>query len=250
MVDSYDNDFWEPMGRRSRRYRNGPERRPDRGGSDEDTRSGGVILGVVSSLTAILVLAGLIYALGTGGRNQRALAAADCEPTLTINGLPCIDQRMENRKFEHTVNPSIRQLTREAAAYTADESHNLGAAEAVLAQEVTTETAFEQNLTAVMYTAVTRARFVADLTTAVSHGQLFPPPFSQIFTPQVTVKAEVLVRDIEAVAKLTAKQARSSSLRHMRSFNAAQRALAAVVLNEVKAIHNFIEVPILPNQEP
>jgi len=45
-------------------------------GGQEQTSVGGVILGAISFLAAVLVIAGLIYATGTGERHQAALAAA------------------------------------------------------------------------------------------------------------------------------------------------------------------------------
>ena len=52
--------------------------------NDQEERAGRVILVVTSLLAALLVIAGLIYARGTGERHQAALAAAGCEPSLFI----------------------------------------------------------------------------------------------------------------------------------------------------------------------
>ena len=58
-----------------------------RGGyAAEETTAGGVILMAISFLAAVLVLAGLVYAAGTGERHKAALAAAGCEPNLSPSG--------------------------------------------------------------------------------------------------------------------------------------------------------------------
>ena len=63
-------------------------------GGQEQTTAGSVILVAISLLTAFLVIAGLGYAAGTGGRHKAALAAAGCEPNLSPSGLQCTTWRV------------------------------------------------------------------------------------------------------------------------------------------------------------
>jgi hypothetical protein len=59
----------------------------------ERTTAGGVILLASSALAAVLVIAGLLYAAGTGPRHQAALAAAGCEPGLAPPACPAPPRR-------------------------------------------------------------------------------------------------------------------------------------------------------------
>ncbi len=61
-------------------------------GSRRELTAGGIIIIVRSCLSALLLIAALIYALGTGRTAQAALAAADCEPTLSPSMQQCTTQ--------------------------------------------------------------------------------------------------------------------------------------------------------------
>jgi hypothetical protein len=247
MVDSYDSEFWEPLGRRaSRRYRNETYNR----GSQEQTRGGSLILAVVSSVSAFLVLLGLFYSLNTNQRHKAALAVADCAPSLFIKGLPCTTQQMVLSKYEGIVGPAVQQLRTESVAYHASETHSLVSAEAALTAEVATEQTLDNNLSAAMYTPQSRATSVNQITIAVSFGGLAPPPAAILFTPQLTSMANVLVQDTQALAKLTAEQARSSSLALMRSLDGRVQAASAVVQNEMQVIRQAAETVPTASEEP
>src|SRR5580700_4722118 len=112
----------------------------------EETKAGRVILMVSSGLAARLVVAGLIYAMGTGGRHEAALAAAGCEPTLSPSGLPCTTAQMLASHYMAIMTPASEQLDADVAAYTANERDDLTAAEAALAAEVASEHAFDTSL--------------------------------------------------------------------------------------------------------
>ena len=73
------------------------------------------------SLSAVLVIAGLIYALGNAGRSQAALAAAGCEPGLSSNSAPCITQPMLASEYMAILTPATQQQNVDMAAYTASE---------------------------------------------------------------------------------------------------------------------------------
>src|SRR5271170_226538 len=109
---------------------------------------GQVIILVAAMLSALLVIAGLIYARGTNERHQAALAAAGCEPSLFISGLPCTTEQMMASQYEAIVTPASQQLNTEMAAYAVDERRDLAAAEADLSAEVATEQAFDKSLAA------------------------------------------------------------------------------------------------------
>jgi hypothetical protein len=247
MANSYESDFWEPVGRRaSRRSENESYDR----GSQEQTRAGSVILAVVSSLCAFLVLLGLFYALNTNQRHKAALAVADCEPSLFIKGLPCTTQVMVLDKYDGIIAPAIGQLRTESMAYQASETHSLVSAEAALTAEVTTEQALDNSLSAAMYTPQSRIDSISAITNAVSFGSLAPPESTILFPPQITAMANTLVRDTAGLAKLTAEQARSSSLAQMRSFNSRIQAASTTVQDEMLLIRRAAQVPPTVSEEP
>jgi len=175
-------------------------------GGQEQTRIGGVILMASSFLAAVLVFAGLIYATGTGQRHQAALAAAGCEPGLSPSGLPCTTAQMLASKYTAIMTPARQQLNADMAAYTVGEKHNLAAAEAALTAELTSEGAFDTSLAAIE----------------------FPPAIAPI--------ARALIGADQALAALTAEQARSSSLTQLRSFNHRVQVASAAVQTEMKLI--------------
>jgi hypothetical protein len=219
-----------------------------RGGQDE-TRAAGVILMVTGLVAAFLVIAGLIYAAGASGRHKAALAAADCEPSLFITGLPCTTQQMVLSQYEGIATPASKQLKADMAAYRASERRNLVAAEAALTAEVTMEQALDNSLAAVAFTPQNRATALALITSAVSSGN--PVPSAAVtFTPQTTVIVDALVQANQALAKLTAEQARSSSLGQLRSFNHRVQAADAAVQTEMNLLRKALATPPTANQEP
>jgi hypothetical protein len=182
-------------------------------GGQLEAKAGGVILLVGSFLSALLVIAGLIYATGTSERHQAALAAAGCEPSLSPSGLPCTTAQMLASQYMAIMTPASQQLDTDVAAYTANERSDLAAAEAALTAEVTTEQAFDTSV----------ASFP------------FPPP--------ITAMAKTLVGDNQALAKLTAEQARSSSLTQLRSFNHRVQVASAAAQAEMKLILKALHPP-------
>jgi len=210
---------------------------------DRETRAGGVILAAAAFLSAFLVLAGLIYATGTNGRHRAAVAAADCEPSLFISGLPCTTQQMIASQYEAVVTPATQALTADMAAYRASERHSLAAAEAALTGEVGTEQALGNNLAAMMFTPQNRAKDVALITTAADDSNPFPTA-AITFTPQVTAIAGALIQAIQALAKLTAEQARSSTLTQMRSFNHRVQVARAAVQTEMTLVRQAADKPL------
>jgi hypothetical protein len=162
---------------------------------------------VSSCLAAVLVIAGIIYAAGAGQRTQAALAAAGCEPGLAPPGQPCTTRQMLISQYTAILTPASRQLNSDIAACTASERHDLlAAAEVALTAEVTTEKAFGTSLT----------------------GIAFPPA--------IAPEARALVRADQALATLTAEQARSSTLAELRSFDPRVQAAGAAVQTDMQLI--------------
>jgi hypothetical protein len=209
-------------------------------------RAGGVILVVVSCLSAVLVVAGLIYATGTGPRHNAAVLAAGCEPSLFISGLPCITQQMVISQYEATVNPAIKQLTADTAAYHTNENQNLVGAEAALTAEVATEQALDSSLAAMTFTPQNMANANALITNAASNGNNTPAA-AITFTPRMTVVADALIQADQALEKLTGKQARSTSLFQLRSFNLRAEAAGAAVQTEMKLLRQAVNAPLATN---
>jgi hypothetical protein len=189
---------------------------------DQSTRAGSVILLFVSSLAAILVIAGLVYAAGVGPRQQRALAFGGCEPNLVQipSAVPCTTVWQLEKQYTSMTTSSLRQLNTDVAAYTASEFNNLGAAEAALTSEVATAKAFKTSL----------SQF----------------PFSAAVAPH----AKVLIQAIGAQIKLTAEQARSSSLAQLRSFNAPIDAAGVTIRTDLSLLHTALFTRPTVSQEP
>jgi hypothetical protein len=219
---------------------------PGRYAREGTERTGGLILVVVSCLSAVLVAAGLIYATGTGPRHNAAVLAAGCEPSLFISGLPCVSQQMVISQYEATVNPAIKQLTADTAAYHTTANRNLVAAEAALRAEVATEQALDSSLAAMTFTPQNIANANALNTNAASNGNNMPSG-AITFTPRMTVVADALIQADQALEKLTAKQAGSSSLKQLQSFNARTEAAGAAVQTEMKLLRQAVNAPLATN---
>ncbi len=184
--------------------------------------AGGVILAIAATLSAILVIAGLVYLAGNGPRHQRALAAAGCEPNLSPDpsDVPCTTVWEIERSYTKLTTTAIKQLDADAAAYTANEGINLAAAVAALRAETTSATALETSL----------ARF----------------PFSAFVAP----RAKVLVQAIQDRVKLLAEQARSSTLAQLQSFNAQIDAGSAAIETDMNLLHTAVFTRPTVSQEP
>jgi hypothetical protein len=215
----------------------------------EPETAGGVLVVAISILAAILVVAGLLYATGTSARHQTALALNDCVPSQSPSGLPCNTQQMVLSQFQGIVTPIGKQLNADMVAYRTDDRRHLAAAEAALTSEVATEQALDNSLAAVAYSPQNWANAINLITLNFDAGN--PTPSAAILlTPQTTAMADALMRDNQALAKLTAEQAKSTSLTQLRSFNTRVDAANATVLAEINAIHKALEVPPTAAQEP
>ncbi len=182
--------------------------------------AGGVILVAVSVLAAIVVAAGLLYAAGTGGRHQAALAAAGCEPNLSPSGLQCTTVQVLARRYAAITTPAVQQLNADVAAYVANERHDLAAAKVALRAEVTSANALDASLT----------RFP------------FPPMAAPI--------ANALVRANRARAVLIAQQARSASLGQLRSSNRRVKAANAALRADLSRLSKALGTRPTAGQEP
>jgi hypothetical protein len=185
-------------------------------GAQDDTRTGKIILIAISGLSAILVIAGLIYATGTGARSQAALTAAGCEPGLSSDTAPCTTQPMLDSEYLAVVAPATRQQSIDVTAYTASEGDNLAEAEAALNAEVASERGFGTSLA----------------------GIAFPPAMIPL--------AQALIQANQARASLLAQQAQSSSLTQLRSFNNRVQAANAAVQKEMSLLLKAIDTPVKP----
>jgi hypothetical protein len=215
----------------------------------ERTTAGGFILAIASSLAAFLVLLGLVYAANTGHRQKVALFIADCEPSQAPTGLPCTTEQAVLAQYDAIVNPALAQLSADATAFAADQRHNLAGAEASLTAEVATEQSLDNSLLAVGYSAQSEATARALIQTATSNGTSIPTA-SVLFTPQMTAMTNTLVKDDQTLEKLTAEQAKSSSLTQLRSFNAQVAVATVAVQTELKLLKEAAEVRPTVSEEP
>jgi hypothetical protein len=157
----------------------------------DDTATGRVILIISSSLATLLVVAGVLYALGIGHRHTAALAAADCEPGLAPAGIPCTTVQMMTSQYLAIMTPAGQQHTADVTAYTASEARgDLVSAKVALNAEVAADHAFGTGL----------------------NGLQFPPSVAPL--------ARNLARANQACAALIATQAKSASLTQLRSYDA------------------------------
>jgi hypothetical protein len=211
--------------------------------------AGGILVVAISILATILVLAGLFYAAGTAVRHKTALAVNNCEPSMSPSGLPCNTQPMVTSEFNGIVNPASKLLAADMVAYRTNEGHHLAAAEAALNSEVAMERALDNSLTAVAYTSQNYANAINLITIAFDTGASTPGA-AILLSPQATAIANAAVRDNQALATLTAQQARSTSLVELRSFNTRVEADTATVQAEMKLIGKTLATPITAAQEP
>jgi hypothetical protein len=183
-------------------------------GGQERTGAGGFIIVVSSLLAAVLLLAALIYAVGIPARHRAALAQAGCEPSLSPPGVQCTTAAMLNSRFLAIMIPARQQLSADQAAYNVDVRRgNVAGAQNALMSEVASEHAFDMSLTRIT------------------------------FTPAVTALAKALIRANEARATLTAKQAQSTSMVQLRSFNRRDAVASAAVQKDVKLIRTALTSP-------
>jgi hypothetical protein len=191
-------------------------------GGREPATSGGVVLAAISILATVLVVAGLLYATGIGARRKVLLAAGGCAPVpgLTVTGLDCTTEQQLASQYQQMTTPVDNQMTTYAGAYTASEFHNLAAARGILTAEVAVENSLD---------------------TSLKH-------FS--FPAFITPAANRLIRDNEALAKLTAQQAQSSSLIQLRSFNDRVAAASAAVRSGLELVGTALAKPPTANEEP
>jgi hypothetical protein len=210
---------------------------------------GGFLVIAISILSGILVLAGLFYWTGASARTKTALAVNNCEPSMSPSGLPCNTQQMVIGEYNGIVNPASKLLAADMAAYKVNEGRHLAAAEAALNSEVATERALDNNLAAVAYTSQNYANAINLITIAFDTGANTPGA-AILLTPQATVIANTAMRDNQALATLTAQQARSTSLTELRSFNTRVAADTTAVQAEMKLIGKTLAAPITAAQEP
>ncbi len=183
-------------------------------GSRRQLTTGGVIITAVSCLSALLLIAALLYATGIGQRHAAALAAADCEPNLSPSGQQCTTQPMMAAEYAALLAPATQQLNTDAAAYAASEGDHLAVAEAALKAEVTSERALGTSLTAFA----------------------FPPAIAPL--------ARALIQANQARAALTAEQAASPSLTRMRSFDHQVQLADAAVQTQMKLVLAAVDAPL------
>jgi hypothetical protein len=183
-------------------------------GSRRQPTAGGIMIMISSCLSALLLIAAIVYALGSGGRERAALAAAGCEPTLTPSMQPCTTQPILASQYLGVITPATEQLNTDAAAYAASEGDHLAVAEAALKAEVTSERALDASLTAFA----------------------FPPAIAPL--------ARALIRANQARATLTAEQARSSSLSRMRSFDHQVQLADAAVQTQMRLVRDAVDTPL------
>jgi hypothetical protein len=176
-------------------------------------RAGQLILIVSSALAAALVLAGLIYAVGTGHRSVAAAAAAGCEPGLTSESEPCVTQQQLAREYSGMINPAGRQLSIDTTAYSSSEHSHLAAAQAALTAQVQVEQQLATRLAAIKVPAS--------------------------MAPQLTA----VIQADQARAKLTATQAHASSLGAMRSLDRQVKQATAAMVAQVQLMQQAVNSP-------
>jgi hypothetical protein len=177
-------------------------------------RAGQVIVVTIAVLAAALLIGALVYAIGTGRRDQSALAAAGCEPGLSSDTRACTTQPMLAAEYTAILTPAAQQLNVDESAYAASAGHDLIAAEIALTAEAATERAFDANL----------------------GGITFPPAIAPV--------ADALIRAGQARADELTTQARSSSLNQLLSYDNQVQAATAAVQTQLNRLRAAIDAPV------
>jgi len=169
-----------------------------------------------------VLIAALVYAQGIGERRKVLMAQGDCAPvpSLSPTGLDCTTEQQLAGQYTKMIDPMIQQLNTDVAAYAAAEFRNLGAAKAALTAQVALATSLSTSL----------AQF----------------PFPAFIAPA----AKKLIQDNDALVKLKAEQARSSSLGQLRSFNDRVDVASAAVRADLQVVIKDLDKPPTANEEP
>jgi hypothetical protein len=175
---------------------------------------GKVILMVASSLAALLVIAGLIYAVGTNGRSQAAIAAAGCYPGTGSEARACMTEPMLHSEYMGIMTPATQQMTLDEDAYTASEGNDLAAARTALTAEMTSIDAFDTGLS----------------------GMEFPSDMTAI--------ANAVMSASRARVNLLTEQAQSASLTQLRSYNHRAQEASASVQTEMSLLLKAVDAPV------
>jgi hypothetical protein len=180
----------------------------------DDTRAGAIILAITSTVAGILVILGLFYATGTHARSAANIAAQGCEPGTGSETAPCITPAMLASQYNALFTPANRQITLDAAAYTASETAHLAAAQAALTAEVGTMQNFDTSLGAINWPAA------------------------------IAPSANAVIRADQALAALTTQQAHAVTLAKMRAYNPRILAATAAVRADMSLLIKAIGTPI------
>jgi len=183
-------------------------------GGQDDTGLGRLIIMTVSLVSAVLVIAGLIYATGTHARSAAAAAALGCEPGLTSEAHDCITQPALASEYAAILNPATQQESVDVAAYTSSEGNNLAAAKAALTAEAMSEHTFDAGLAGIQFPAA------------------------------VTPLAQAVIQANQARAALIGKQAQSTSLTQLRSFNQQVKVANTTVEKDMSLLLTAINTPV------
>jgi len=184
------------------------------GAGQDDTRLGRLIIVTVSLLSAVLVIAGLIYATGTHARSAASAAALGCEPGLTSEAHDCITQPMLASEYMAIMTPASQQQNVDVAAYTSSEGGHLATAEAALTAEVMSEHSFDASLAGIQFPAA------------------------------MTPLAQAVIQANQARAGLIAEQARSASLTQLRSFDHRVQLAGTAVQKAMSLLLKAIDTPV------
>jgi hypothetical protein len=114
---------------------------------------------------------------------------------------------------------------------------------------VATEQVLDNSLAAIAYTSQNYANAINLITIAFDSGGNTPGA-AVLLTPQATAIANTAIRDNQALATLTAQQAKSTTLTQLRSFNTRVEADTVAVQAEMKLIGKTLAAPITAAQEP
>jgi hypothetical protein len=179
-----------------------------------------LIVAFVALFSAVVVIVGLGYATQAGERRRVLLAQGDCAPVASLNtrGLDCTLESQLAQQYRQMIAPVNQLMKTYVAAYAASELHNLPAAKGALTAEVAVENSFDGRL----------KQFT------------FPPVFS--------AATNKLLADSEALIKLTAKQAQSSTLVQLRSFDGRVQAGITTLSADMTLVGKDLAKPPTPSE--
>lgn len=165
-------------------------------GGQRPATAGGLILLLSSSLAAVLVVAGLMYARGSTARHNAEVIA---------------NAKLVTSQFMKIWLPARQKLKADQVAYNRNQRRNLAAAESALMAEVTSERAFGTDLALIVFPDAAAAPAAALITANQARAKLTAEQaqsssLTQLrsFNNRVAVASAAVNREVKLIRQILA----------------------------------------------